>query len=204
MEDIRVKPLNRLLVALALLLLPAAAQAADFSYPIDKVLGKADAPITIVEYASTTCGHCANFHKTTLPKIKSEWIETGKAKLIYRDFPTGPRGLSVGASMIAHCVGPDRYFGLLGLIMDQQEKWMNGKNPMDELKKLAKLAGLGEEKVDECVKRQDLADAINARAKEAHEKLGIESTPSFLINGKLLIGAQSYDEFDKALKAAKK
>jgi protein-disulfide isomerase len=204
MEDIRVKPLYRLFAAVVLLLLAGTASAADLSYPIDQVLGKADAPITIIEYASTTCGHCATFHKTTMPKLKSEWIETGKAKLIFRDFPTGPRGLSVGASMIPHCAGPDRYFGLLGLIMDQQEKWMSAKNPLDELKKLAKLAGMGEDKVDECLKRQDLANAIDARAKEGYEKLGIESTPSFIINGKVLVGAQPYDEFDKALKAAKK
>ncbi|WP_239988568.1 DsbA family protein [Paramagnetospirillum kuznetsovii] len=196
--------LNRLLAAVFALLLTNTAMAADPSYPIDQVLGKADAPITIVEYASTTCGHCANFHKNTLPKVKAEWIETGKARLIYRDFPTGPRGLSVGASMIAHCVGPDRYFGLLGLIMDQQEKWMSSKNPLDELKKLSKLAGMGEEKVDECLKRQDLADAIDARAKEGYEKLGVESTPTFIIDGKVVVGALSYEEFDKALKAAKK
>ncbi|OAN48101.1 protein-disulfide isomerase [Paramagnetospirillum marisnigri] len=199
------KPFNRLLAAAAALLMSAGfAAAADLSYPIDHVLGRADAPITIVEYASTTCGHCANFHKTTLPRLKTEWIETGKAKLIYRDFPTGPRGLSVGASMIAHCVGDDRYFGLLGLIMDQQEKWMSAKNPLDELKKLAKLAGMGEDKVDECLKRQDLANALDARAKDAQEKLGIESTPSFVVGGKVLVGSQPFEELDKALKAVKK
>ncbi len=198
------KPFNRLLAAFALLFMTKAAMAADLSYPIDQVLGKADAPITIVEYASTTCSHCATFHKTTMPRLKSEWIETGRAKLIFRDFPTGPQGLSVGASMIAHCAGPDRYFGLLGLIMDQQEKWMTAKNPLDELKKLAKLAGMGEEKVDECLKRQDLANALRDRAKEANEKLGIESTPSFIINGKVVVGALPFEEMDKLLKAAKK
>lgn len=199
------KPFIRLLGAVAALFLVAqTAAAADLSYPIDQVLGKPDAPITVIEYASTTCPHCATFHKTTLPKFKSEWIEAGKAKLIYRDFPTGPRGLSVGASMIAHCAGPDRYFGLLALIMEQQEKWMQSQNPLVELKKLAKLAGLGEDKVDDCLKRQDLANAINERAKDGHEKLGIESTPSLIINGKVIPGAISYDQLDKALKAASK
>ncbi|ARJ66843.1 protein-disulfide isomerase [Magnetospirillum sp. ME-1] len=199
------KPFIRLLGAVAALFLVAQpAAAADLSYPIDQVLGKPDAPITVIEYASTTCPHCATFHKTTLPKFKSEWIETGKARLIYRDFPTGPRGLSVGASMIAHCAGPDRYFGLLALIMEQQEKWMSSANPLVELKKLAKLAGMGEDKVDDCLKRQDLANAINERAKDGNEKLGIESTPSLIINGKVIPGALPYDQLDKALKAASK
>lgn len=199
------KPFHRLLGAVAaLFLVTQTAAAADLSYSIDQVLGKPDAPITVIEYASTTCPHCATFHKTTLPKFKSEWVETGKAKLIYRDFPTGPRGLSVGASMIAHCAGPDRYFGLLALIMEQQEKWMNSQNPLVELKKLAKLAGLGEDKVDDCLKRQDLANAINERAKDGNEKLGVESTPSLIIAGKVIPGAIPYDELDKLLKAASK
>lgn len=199
------KPLFRLLGAAAALFLSfQAAGAADLSYPIDHVLGRPDAPITVIEYASTTCPHCATFHKTTLPKFKSEWIETGKAKLIYRDFPTGPRGLSVGASMIAHCAGPDRYYGLLALIMEQQDKWMNSANPLVELKKLAKLAGMGEDKVDECLKRQDLANAINERAKDGYEKLGVESTPTLIVAGKVIPGAIPYDELDKALKAASK
>jgi protein-disulfide isomerase len=202
-----VKPFHRLLGAVAALFLvtqTAAAAAADLSYSIDQVLGKPDAPITVIEYASTTCPHCATFHKTTLPKFKAEWVDTGKAKLIFRDFPTGPRGLSVGASMIAHCAGPERYFGLLALIMEQQDKWMNSANPLIDLKKLAKLAGMGEEKVDECLKRQDLANAINGRAKDGNEKLGVESTPSLIIDGKVIPGAIPYDQLDKALKAASK
>ena len=106
--------------------------------------------------------------------------------------------------MIAHCAGPDRYFGLLGLIMDQQEKWMNAQDKLGELKRLAKLAGMGEDKVDACLKRQDLADAIDARAKDSYEKLGVDSTPSFFVDGKIMVGAQSFEELDKALKAAKK
>ena len=198
------KPFRRLLAVAVALFLGHAAQAAEDGHKIDQVLGKADAPLTIIEYASTTCGHCATFHKTTLPKLKSEWIDTGKAKLIYRDFPTGPKGLSVGTSMIVHCAGPERYFGLLGLVMEQQEKWMGAADKLAELKKLAKLAGLTEDKVDACLKRQDLSDAIEFRAKEAHEKLGIDSTPSFVIDGKVLVGAQSFESLDKALKAAKK
>ncbi len=193
------------LFAVVVGLYAGAAVAADKveTFPIDQVMGKADAPITIIEYASTTCGHCANLHKNTLPKIKSEWVDTGKAKLIYRDFPTGPAGLSIGASMIAHCSGPDRYFGVLGLIMEQQDKWMQAANPLDALKKLVRIAGLTSEDVDACLKRQDLASAIQERARAGAKAYDVESTPTLVINGKVVPGALPYEEFDKILKAAK-
>lgn len=182
------------------------ARAADkaVTFPIDQVMGKADAPITIIEYASPTCGHCANFHKTVLPKLKAEWLDTGKARLIYRDFPTAPAQMAVAVSMIPHCAGPERYFGVLGLIMDGQDKWMNADNPLDTLKKMVRIAGMTGEDVDACLQREDLATAIQDRAKQANDVNGIDATPSFLVDGKLMVGARSYEEFDAALKAAQK
>lgn len=182
----------------------AVAAGKDDVFPIDQVLGKADAPVTIIEYASTTCGHCANFHKTTLAEIKKNWIDTGKAKLIFRDFPTGPTGLSTGASMIAHCAGPERYFGVLGLIMEQQDKWLGAKDPLDMLKKVVRLAGLSAADVDACLQRQDLFDSIPARAEHGNEQFGIDSTPSFVINGKVVVGAKSYEDMNKLLMDAAK
>ena len=193
----------RLFAVLFALAVTSNARAADDSFAIDRVLGKADAPITIIEYASTTCGHCATFNKEALPQIKKNWIETGKAKLIYRDFPTGPAGLSVGASMIAHCAGPERYFGVLGLLFDSQDKWMRSDNPLDTLKKLVRIAGITGDDVDACLKKQDLANAIQERALAGSKTYDIESTPSLVINGKLIVGARDYSEFDAALKAAK-
>jgi protein-disulfide isomerase len=200
-----VKTLVRSL-AIAVALYAGAAPAADNvkTFPIDQVMGKADAPITIIEYASTTCGHCANLHKTALPKIKSEWVDTGKAKLIYRDFPTGPAALSIGASMIAHCSGKERYFGVLGLIMEQQDKWMAAANPLDALKKMVRLAGITSEEVDACLQRQDLATEIQDRARDGAKTYNVESTPTLIINGKVVEGARPYEEFDKILKAAAK
>lgn len=196
----------RLVALIFALLAPAAVLAADKVEmdPIDQVLGKADAPITIIEYASTTCGHCATFHKTILPRIKSEWIDTGKARLIYRDLPTGPAALSVGASMIAHCAGPERYFGLLGYLFAQQDRWMSSKNPLDELKRIAAFAGMAGEQVDACLKRSDLAQAIQARAQKGTQKYGVDSTPTLVIDGKTIAGPGSYEQVDQALKAASK
>ncbi len=180
------------------------AQAADKveSFAIDRVMGKADAPVTIIEYASTTCGHCAVLHTEVLPRIKKEWVDTGKARLIYRDFPTGPAALSVGASMIAHCAGPERYFGVLGLIMQQMNAWAGASNPLEGLKKTVRLAGMTGDQVDECLTRQDLATAIQARAQAAQSKYGIDSTPTMIIDGEKIVGAQPYEVYDEALKAA--
>ncbi|MGE5502795.1 MAG: DsbA family protein [Actinomycetota bacterium] len=192
-------------VVVALLAGGAVRAADDPGYKIDQVMGDPKAPITIVEYASLTCPHCAHFHETTLPKLKQEWIDTGKAKLIYRDFPTAPAGLSVGASMIAHCAGPDRYFGVLSLLFRSQEKWAGAKDPLAAIKQQVKFAGITEDKVDACLKDQELANAIQARAKDANQKFGIDGTPTLMVDGKIIPGgAVPYEELDKALKAAAK
>lgn len=199
------KNVVRLFAVLVSLCAGGAAVAADKadSFPIDRVMGKADAPITIIEYASTTCGHCAALHTQGLPKIKADWIDTGKAKLIYRDFPTGPAHLSIGASMIAHCAGPDRYFGVLGLVMEQQEKWMGGGNPLDGLKKLVRLAGMTGEDVDSCLAKQDLAAAIQERARAGQALYDVHSTPTLIVNGTKIEGNDP-EKLEKALKAAAK
>ncbi len=184
------------LLALFLLLTPAAARAAD-SYPIDQTMGKADAPVTIIEYASLTCPHCAHLEETTMPQVKAEWIKTGKARLIYRDFPTGPVDLSLAASMVTHCSGPERYFGVLDLLFRTQEKWGGAAQPVDEIKHIVAVAGISPAQVDACLQRQDLMDAIKARADAANTAYGIDSTPSLVIDGKLYAGDMSYD----ALKA---
>lgn len=190
---------------LVLAVWPAFAAETFKPHPLDKVLGKPDAKLTIIEYASLTCGHCANFHKTVLPRLKAEWIDTGKARLVYRDYPTGPANFSLAASMIAHCSGPDRYFPLLGHLFEQQEKWLMAKDgPLYELKRIAKMAGMDDAKVDACLKRQDLFEDIQTRAIEGSKAHGIESTPTLIIDGKSIKGVEDYEVYDKALKAAKK
>ena len=192
------------LFVLGLMVAAGGARAADKveAHPLDQVMGRPDAKVTIVEYASTTCPHCATLHNQVLPKIKAEWVDTGKAKLIYRDFPTGPAALSIGASMLPHCAGSERYYGVLGLIMAQQDKWLRAQNPLDELKKTVRIAGITGEQVDACLKRQDLWNGIQDRAKLGSQAFGIESTPTVVINGEKIVGAQPYETYEKALKAA--
>lgn len=190
------------LLALFAFLVPAAARAADGeSFAIDQTLGRADAPVTIIEYASLTCPHCAHFAETTLPQVKEHWIETGRAKLIYRDFPTGPISLSIIASMVTHCSGPQRYFGVLELLFRTQERWGSARAPLDEIKRIVAVAGISPTDVDACLQREDLRDAILARSEWA-AKHGIESTPTLVIDGQAEAGAATYEDLNAKLEKA--
>lgn len=176
--------------------LPTHTQEYPGSIP-DMVLGRADAPATIIEFSSLTCPHCATFHGETLSKIKKEWIETGKAKLVYRDFPLD--GVAMGAAMLARCMPTERYFAFLEVLFAGQRQWAYSQNPMASLQALARLAGLSDERSKQCMTDNAMMTAIRAKQAEAEQKYKIDSTPQFLVNGKLLPGAQPYEEFAKAL-----
>lgn len=170
--------------------------------PLDRVLGQANAPLTIIEYASMTCPHCARFHENVLPSIKSEWIDTGKVKLIYRDFPTPPANMAIGVAMITQCAPVEQYFPILALLMKGQDRWMRSPDPLNEIKRTVGLAGLTPSDVDACLKRDSLGDAIQARADAGQRLFGIESTPTLVIDGKRVEGEQSYSVIKKALEDA--
>ena len=159
----------------------------------DKVLGSPDAPVTIIEYASLTCPHCAKFHAETLPQLKSDWIETGKVKLVYRDFPLD--GAALAAAVIADCAPADRYFPMLGLFFERQGEWAVEGQWRERLTQLAGVAGMDKAAVDACLADEARKDAIVKRAEEGQAKYAIESTPTFIVNGRKLIGAQSAEEF---------
>lgn len=167
--------------------------------PLDRVWGKDDAPLTVIEYASLTCPHCAHFHETVMPGIKADWIDTGKIRFIYRDLPTGPVNLSIAGAMIAQCAPKEHYFPLLGLLFKSQDRWVGAPHPLDELKRIVGLAGLTPADVDACLAKRDLGQAIQERAQEGTRLYGIESTPSLVINGKVYAGVQSYESIKKVL-----
>jgi protein-disulfide isomerase len=177
------------------------AQAQEKPWAIDEVMGKADAPITIIEYSSLTCPHCAKFHAETFPKVKSEWIDTGKARLIFRDLPWD--ALAQATAMVSHCSG-DRYFAYLNTFFRTQAQWAQNPSPLTAIKTIAKLGGMGEDQVDKCLADSGLLNEINARKDEALNRYKVDSTPSFIINGKLYTGEMPYDEFAKLLSAQSK
>src|SRR6516164_2019158 len=163
----------------------------------DRVLGNPDAPITIVEYASLTCPHCAHFANDVLPEIKKEWIDTGKAKLVLRDFPLDEPALR--AAMIARCAPPDRYYAFAETFFAAQEKWVRSTDYHEALARLAKLGGMGQAEFDTCLKNTELENKIVAERLRATQELEVNSTPTFFVNGSKLAGAPTAEEFEKLL-----
>src|SRR5690606_20317918 len=157
----------------------------------DKVLGKDDAPVTIVEYASMTCPHCAHFAETTFPELKSKYIDTGKARYILREFPFDPR--AEAGFMLARCAG-DNYFPMVDVLFKQQANWAASENAKDARFQLSKLAGFTQESFNACLTEQKLLDQVRAVQKRGAEELKIGSTPTFFINGKTYKGALSIAE----------
>lgn len=167
--------------------------------PDDRILGKADAPVTIVEYASLTCPHCAEFEKDTLPQIKKEWIDTGKAKLVFRDFPLD--GSAVKAAVLARCAPPERFYGFVDVLFSSQETWARGGDPTQALARIAKLGGMNDDQFQACMKNDELQNKILASRLTGEKEFHVDSTPTFFINGRKLVGAQPYEKFEEVLKA---
>jgi protein-disulfide isomerase len=167
--------------------------------PLEDIsLGKADAPNTIVEYASMTCPHCAQFHKTVLPELQKKYFDDGQARLILREFPLD--GLAVAAFMLARCAGPDRYYPMVGALFETQQTWaVPGADGKEKLLLIAKQAGFSKEKFDQCLADKELFSKIVDTRTRGHEKFGVDSTPSFFVNGKRLTGEHTLQDFETAL-----
>ena len=161
--------------------------------PGDHVLGSPNAPITVIEYASLTCSHCAHFHTQILPEIKKKWIDTGKVKLVYRDFPLDQ--VAVRAAQIAECAGNDKYFGVLDIIFRGQPQWATASDPLAEIAKPLRIAGMGENEIKACLANDAMSNAVLNDYKSG-EALGVNSTPTLFINGQLYRGSRSVDELD--------
>lgn len=160
----------------------------------DRSIGAEDAPVTIIEYASMTCGHCAMFHKNVLPEVKKQLIDTGKARLVFRDMPWDK--YAIKAAKMARCAPHDKYFELVGTIFDTQEIWTKRDDPQQGLREMGIAAGMDGKLVDACLESDALTKAVLERQKQARELDGITSTPSFVVlkDGQKL---DSYPEFEK-------
>ena len=157
----------------------------------DHSMGSDELNITIVEYASLTCPHCATFHGEVFPRIKSDLIDTGIVRYIFRDFPIDP--IAMAGSMIAHCSGDNKYFGVIDVLLKTQDEWLfENENPYNGLLKVARLAGLSEEDVKMCLNDTDLFNLIENNQKIATTKFGISGTPSVFVNNKK-ISTLDYD-----------
>ncbi len=166
----------------------------------EKILGQPDAPVTIIEYSSLTCPHCAAFHEETLPTLKETYIETGKVRLIIRDFPFDRFGLQ--AAMTAHCLPENQYFGFVDLLFEKQSVWSRASDPLASIQQIARFAGMTEQAFQDCLNDEALMDRILQRRQDGAKQFEIGSTPTFLINGKKLVGNQPLDTFKDMIEAA--
>ena len=163
----------------------------------DIMIGSDKAPVTIIEYASMTCPHCAHFEETTLPELKKRYIDTGKVRYVMREFPLD--ALAAAGFMLARCAGPDKYEAVVETLFAKQPDWVI-QQPIPPLMAIAKQFGFTEESFNACLANQKVLDDIQAVRDHAVSKLGVNSTPTFFINGKKMSGGPTLDEFDKALK----
>ena len=177
----------------ALAQLPAAPQTAT----APRVLGSPDASVEVIEYASLTCHHCASFHNDVLPQVKKELIDTGKVRLVYRDFPLDRVALE--AAILARCLPPERYFPVLSMLFSKQDDWSHAKDPVEPLARIGTLAGLSRPAYDACRANMALQDSIVQSRFEGENKHGVESTPSFVIGGKTYKGVLAFDAFKKTV-----
>lgn len=164
----------------------------------DLALGPADAKVTVVEYASMTCGHCAHFTTDIWPKFKEKYVDTGKVRYIFREFPLD--NLAAAASMLARCTGGDKAFPLIEVLFEKQKEWAFGEgNPVPRLFEIAKQAGFTQESFDKCLTDQKLLDDITGTRTRASDVFGVSATPTFYINGKKLDGSPTMEKFDQMI-----
>lgn len=180
---------------------PAEVPVAELMKPTDLpdiAIGPADAKVTIVEYASMTCGHCANFATKVFPEIKKKYVDNGKIRFIMREFPLD--NLAAAASMLSRCAGGDKSLPMIETLYEKQADWAftNG-NPVPKLFDIAKQAGFTQESFDKCLTDQKLLDQVTAQRTRASETFGVASTPTFFINGKRLTETPTLAAFDKVI-----
>ncbi|WP_417999873.1 DsbA family protein [Hyphomicrobium sulfonivorans] len=193
----------------AALALPLAAQSrgpsevpvAELMKPVglpDLAIGPDDAKVTVVEYASMTCGHCATFTNNVWPDFKKKYIDSGKVRYVFREFPLD--NLAAAASMLARCAGNDKALPMIEVLFEKQNEWAFGEgNPVPRLFEIAKQAGFTQESFDKCLTDQKLLDDITAGRTRASEVFGVSATPTFYVNGKKLEGGNTMDKFDAAI-----
>lgn len=166
----------------------------------DHTLGKADARVTLIEYASATCPHCAEFHIKLLPQIMAEYIDTGKVKFIFREFPLDQ--MALGVFMLTRCLPEEKFFETTDVVFHQQQTWAKAANPGLEIIKIMNMAGMDKPTFEACLKKADMAKAMTDYAKKSAADFGIKGTPALFVNGQYIDGHKELADVKKALDAA--
>jgi len=163
----------------------------------ERSLGNPDAPVTIIEYSSLTCPHCAAFHRETLPQLKAAYIDTGKARLIYRDFPFDQAG--VAAAVLARCAPEERYFSFLDVLFSRQEQWLSANDPMAALQQIGAQGGVSPAAFQNCLQNEDIINAVLSNRLGGAEEYQVQATPTFIIGADKIVGSQPFDAFAEVI-----
>ncbi len=163
----------------------------------DMAIGAPEAPVSVIEYFSLTCPHCRDFHTGTFPRVRTEYIDTGKVRFIARDFPLNRPALD--AAILAHCAGPERYFAFIETLFNTFDNWTRAADYLNALGQIGQLGGISEGQFKDCLSDQALETKIFSSILEAQENYDIKSTPSFIINGKKYEGSMRFEKFAKTL-----
>ena len=158
----------------------------------EMALGEEDAPVTIVEYMSLTCPHCAAFHNETFDALKEKYVDTGQVRFIVRDFPFDPR--AAAGAMLARCAPEGQYFPMVDMLFEQQSTWAAAEDARGALMQISRMAGFTQESFEACLTNQELLDDVNAVRQKAAEEFEVQSTPTFLINGQRYAGNMSIEQ----------
>jgi len=192
------KILAGLSMCLLLLAFPPATKAEQSgAYLGEMVMGSDDAPVTIIEYASMSCSHCASFHSATLPSLKKKYIDSGKLRMVFREFAYDRTGFA--AATLARCAGKKRFFPFVKLLFEKQRQWALSEDYGAALKQIAKVGGIGSKKYDACMADAKLKSHILNNRIDAQKKYDIKATPSFIIDGETHAGALTIGDFDRLL-----
>lgn len=158
----------------------------------EMAIGEADAPVTVVEYMSLTCPHCAAFHAETFEAVKEKYVDTGQVRFVVRDFPFDPR--AAAGAMLARCAPEGQYFPMIKTLFEQQQNWATAEDARTALMQISRMAGFTQENFETCLTNQQLLDDVNAVRQKAAEEFEVQSTPTFIINGERYAGNMSIDQ----------
>lgn len=167
----------------------------------DRALGDPDAPITMVEYASITCGNCKYWHDEVWPLFKEEFVDTGKVRFVFRELPTAPLDVSMAGFLVARCAPEERYFNVIDILFERQETLFTTQDRRGELLAIARAAGLSEDQFNACIRDEDEIARINAQAEEAARVHRISGTPGFILGGESFTGAHPIEYFRERIAA---
>lgn len=163
----------------------------------DMTMGDPSAPVSVIEYASLTCSHCAHFETESFPHLKEEYIDTGKVYYIFREFPLDQ--LAFAASVLARCSDKDKFFDINQLFFEKQRQWAFTQDPLGNLKAMAKQIGFNDKTFEECLSNQEILDGVSASRERANKEFGVNSTPTFFINGEKHPGALTVEQLDEII-----